>query len=183
MIYVFECPGREHEGERVFEKFIHAVPKLIVTKTECACGAVAKRRLDKEIPTQALVGQTQISHSTTVKGSVAHELEYAFGKVKENPDGSVDPNHRPFTTTGELERFMSGANNLGPRVLDQRTGEPLKDAKGNYVHGGAKLVKLSKGDAPSRTDVRKRVRYKNAEHVSPKGINAFPDTRSSSLRG
>lgn len=182
--YIFECPGREHEGDRIFEKFVHAVPKAVITQMQCdSCGALAKRRIDKEIPTQALIGQTQISHATTVKGSVAHDLKFAFGETKENPDGSVDPNHRPFTTTGELDKFMNGRNNLGPRVIDQKTGEPLRDQKGNYVHGSAKLVKLGAADAPTRNDVRKRTKYKDAAHVNPKQISAFPDTKSSSLRG
>lgn len=183
MIYVFECIGREHEGERIFEKFVHTVPKLVIDKTECECGAVARRRIDKEIPTQSLIGQTQISHSSTVKGTVANDLKFAFGEVKQNPDGSVDPNHRPFTTTGELDKFMNGANNLGPRVLDDN-GNPRRDSRGNYVHGSAKLVKLDPSCGPSRTDVRKGPRkFKNAAHVSGKEANAFRNTNSTSLRG
>lgn len=182
--YVFDCPGREHEGERVFEKFIHAIPKVVITQIDCPqCGAVAKRRIDKEIPTQALIGQTQISHASTVKGTVANDIKFAFGEVKQNDDGSVDPNHRPFTTTGEMEKFMKGQNNLGPRVLDDN-GQPRKDSKGNYIHAGAKLIKLGPNDGPSRSDVRKsKPRYKNVAHLSPKAVSAFPDTRSQSLRG
>jgi len=182
MVYVFECPGREHEGERVFEKFIHTIPKCVITQIDCTCGAVARRRLDKEIPTQSLVGQTQISHSTTGKGSVANDIKFAFGETKLNPDGTVDHNHRPFTTTGEMDKFMSGQNNLGPRVLGD-DGQPRRDAKGNYIHGPAKLVKLGANDAPSRSDVRPRRKYKDAAHLSNKAVSGFPDTRSNSLRG
>jgi len=181
--YIFTCPGREHEGERTFEQFLHAVPKLIITQIDCpTCGAVAKRQIDKEIKTQSLIGQTQISHSSTVKGTVAHDLEYAFGKVKQNPDGSADPNHRPFTTTGELDRFMNGANDLGPRVLGD-DGQPRMKSDGTFVHGGAKLVKYGRGDAPSRNDVAPRKKYRNAAHVSMKEAGGFPDTKSSGLRG
>lgn len=183
-VYVFNCPGREHEGEREFEQFIHQIPKVIITQLKCPqCGAIAKRCIDKEIQTQALIGQTQISHASTVKGTVAHDLKFAFGETRENPDGTVDANHRPFTTTGELDKFMAGRNNLGPRIVDN-DGNPIKDSRGNYVHGGAKLVKLGKGAAPSRNDVRKGPRkYKNADHVGAKDIGAFPNTRSSALRG
>lgn len=182
--YVFDCPGREHPGERIFERFIHAVPKTVIDKIDCPeCGAVAKRRIDKEIPTQSLVGQTQISHSTTGKGSVANDIKFAFGETRVNPDGTVDGNHKPFTTTGDLDKFLNGANNLGPRILDQRTGQPLRDAKGNYVHGSAKLVKLDAGAAPSRTDVRRKKVYRDAAHINPKVVGSFPDTKSQALRG
>ena len=181
--YVFECAGREHSGERIFEKFIHEVPKLVITQTECECGAVAKRRLDREIPTQAVVGLTPISHSTTTKGSVQHEIKLAFGEVQKNPDGSVDPNHTAFRDTGELNRFLNGQNDLGPRALDQRTGQPLRRKDGTYVHSGAKIIKYDKGAAPSKTGVRtSKPRFKNVAWENPKSVGAFPNTNSRTLK-
>lgn len=185
MIYIFDCPGLDHHGERRFEKFFHGVPKgNPVTQTECpqdGCGAVAKRRWDEEMKSQAVTGLTPISHATTVKGSIAHDLKFAFGDLKENPDGTVDRNHTPFRDSGELDRFLGGKNNLGPRVVDDN-GNPLRDSKGNYVHKGAKLIKYGKNDAPSKTDARRfKPRYRGVEW-GDKGVRDFGDTNSRTLR-
>ena len=156
--YEFSCPGREHKGERDFTRTFHQMPERVIDKIECTqdgCGAVARRRFDKEIPTQAVIGMTPISHATTLKGSPAHEAEIAFGKFRKNPDGSVDKNHRPFDTTGDLNRFMNGANDLGKPKIDQRTGDVLRRSDGSVVRNGAKLVKYDSQQAPSRNDVRK----------------------------
>lgn len=180
--YIFECPGRDHEGPRRFEKFLHTVPDLVIDKTECECGAVAKRRWDEEMKTQAVVGLKPISHATTGKGSVMKEVEFAFGKVQKNPDGSVDPNHAPFRDTGELDRFLNGANDLGKPKISQTTGKPLMRADGSYVREGAKLIKYDKNSAPSKTDVRRsRPRFKGVEWGG-KDVGGFPSTNSKSLR-
>ncbi len=163
MIYVFDCPGREHAGKRVFEHVVHHMPSVVMNCVACPqpkCGAVAKRRIDLEIPTQSLVGLTTVSNSTTTKGSLAHMTEKAFGKFLKNPDGSIDANHRPFRDTGEFNRFMQGENDLGKPKINQRTGKPLMvrspDGSYKYVREGAKLIKFDKNDAPSRDDVRRQ---------------------------
>ena len=180
--YVFTCPGLDHKGERTFEKFTHAYPDLVVDKTECECGAVAKRRFDKEIPTQAVIGLTQISHATTTKGSVAADLSFAFGDVKTNPDGTKDPNQRPFTSTGELDKFLKGGNNLGKPKISQTNGKPLMKKDGTYIREGAEIVKLGPGAAPSKTDVRRsKPRFKGTDWVSPREAKDF-NTNSSSLK-
>lgn len=183
MIYVFDCPGREHEGPRQFERFFHGIPNgPVIDKTECKCGAVAKRRFDVEMKTQAIVGLTPISHSTSTKGSVSKELEFAFGEHKKNPDGTVDTNHRPFRDTGELDRFMNGANDLGKPKISQTTGKPLMRADGSYVREGAKLIKYDKGAAPSRTDARRfKPKYKGVEWGG-KDVASFGNTNSRTLK-
>lgn len=166
-MYEFTCPGREHQGDRDFQKVFHTVPKNVIDKCECiqeGCGAVARRRFDKEIPTQAIVGMTPISHASTIPGSPAHTTEMAFGKFKTNPDGTVDKNHRPFDTTGDLDRFMNGANDLGKPKIDQRTGQPLRRSDGSIIRDGAKLVKYGANSTPSRTDARKRSNRRGGEY-------------------
>lgn len=156
--YEFSCPGREHTGERDFQKTFSSLPKNVIDKTECkqpGCGAVARRRFDKEIPTQSVIGIRPLSHASTTPGNVAHTAEMAFGKFKQNPDGTVDKNHRPFENTGEMDRFLNGANDLGKPKINQRTGEPLRRQDGSIIREGAKIVKLGNGATPSRDDVRK----------------------------
>jgi hypothetical protein len=180
--YVFSCEGLDHKGERVFERFMHSYPDLVIDKTECECGAVAKRRFDKEIPTQAVIGLTSISHATTIKGSVADDLKFAFGDVKVNEDGSKDFNHRPFTNTGEMDKFLKGNNNLGKPKISQTTGKPLMKKDGTYIREGAEIVKLGPGAAPSKTDARRsKPKYKGVDWVSPREAKDF-NTNSSSLK-
>lgn len=180
--YVFECPGRDHEGNRTFERFIHSVPAIVVDKTECECGAVAKRRFDIEMKTQAVIGLTPISHATTTKGSVAQELEFAFGKVQKNPDGTVDPNHRPFRDTGELDKFLNGANDLGKPKISQTTGKPLMRKDGSYVREGAKLIKYDKNATPSKTEVRRGRPRLGGVEWGGRDVSSYRDTNSKSLR-
>ena len=180
--YVFSCESPDHQGERVFEKFMTVYPNITPDKTECKCGGIAKRRFDKEIPTQAVLGQTQISHATTVKGSVAEDLKFAFGETKVNPDGSVDPNHRPFTSTGELDKFLGGKNNLGVPKLSQTNGKPLMKKDGTYIREGAKIIRYDKGATPSKSEARRsKPRYKNVEW-GDRGLRDFSDTNSRSLK-
>lgn len=157
--YVFTCKGREHTGERDFERTFHSLPKNVIDKVDCSvpgCGAVAKRRFDLEIPTQSIIGIKPLSHASTTPGNVAHTAELAFGKFRQNPDGTVDKNHRPFDSTGDMDKFINGANDLGKPKINQRTGEPLRRQDGSIVREGAKLVKLGPGAAPSRDGVRKQ---------------------------
>lgn len=165
MMYCFHCGSPDHpEGvDRDFVQAIHHIPKKgAISQYNCVCGAVAKRDLAKEIPSQSVIGATPISHSTTGKGSIAHEVEFMAGKFKTNPDGSIDKNHRPFRDTGELNAYMNGMNDLGPPVLDDN-GNPKRRKDGSIIRTGAKLFKYPKGAQPSRSGVRKaRPRVPNA---------------------
>lgn len=182
MIYVFDCPGREHEGDRRFEKFFHGIPNgPVIDKTECSCGAVAKRRFDVEMKTQSIIGMTPVSNSTTTPGSVSKELEFAFGKVKVNPDGTVDPNHRPFRDTGELDKFLNGKNEMGKPKLSQSNGKPLMRKDGSYVREGAKLIKYGPNDTPSKTDVR-RFKPRHKVEWGGRDVASYRDTNSRTLK-
>lgn len=187
MIYVFDCPGREHQGDRIFQQIFHGMPKDVINQYQCpqkGCGAVAKRRFDKEIPTQAVVGLTPISHSTTGKGSLQRTVEKAFGGFKKNPDGSIDTNHAAFRDTGEFSKFMNGANDLGKPKINQRTGEPLRRKDGSIIREGAKLIQYGKNDAPSHDRIRQKPRRdKSVEWVDDRSAKDFPDTNSKSLTG
>jgi len=185
--YVFDCPGREHTGDRIYQKVFHSMPKDVVNQDQCSqpqCQAVAKRRFDKEIPTQSVVGLTPISHSTTGKGSLQRTIEKSFGAFQKNPDGSIDTNHSAFRDSGSLDKFMSGANELGKPKIDQRTGQPLRKKDGTIIREGAKIFQYGKNDAPSRTDVRKRPRKdRSVEWVDGGSSRDFPDTNSKTLTG
>ena len=188
MIYEFTCPGREHQGDRDFSKIMHgAPPAKVVNQIGCpqpGCGAVAKRRFDKEIPTQSVVGLTPISHSTTGKGSLQNTIGKAFGEFQKNPDGSIDRNHAAFRDTGDLNKFMNGSNDLGKPKIDQRTGQPLRRKDGSVIREGAKFFQYGKNDAPSRNDVRRKPRRdKSVEWVDDRSAKDFPDTNSKSLTG
>jgi hypothetical protein len=176
LIYVFECKGREHEGERVFEKVVHFVGKNVINQVDCKCGAVAQRRFDKEIPTQALVGCKPISHASSVKGTVAKEVEYAFGQFKKNPDGTFDKNHRPFADTGELNKFLNGANEYGKPKINQSTGQPLRRKDGSVVREGTKLFKYGPNDTPSRDTVRRSRPNYGCSVEAGGNPKDFPDT-------
>jgi len=157
MIYCFKCVTPEHPADkpREFEAIVHHVPKKVINQYPCPeCGGVGKRDMSKEIPTQAVVGLTPISTSTTVPGSMYHETKFAFGKRKVNPDGTMERNHAAFRDSGELSKFMNGHNDMGEPVLDDR-GNPLRRKDGSIVRRGAKLVKLSGNATPSRNDVRR----------------------------
>jgi hypothetical protein len=180
--YVFSCEGLDHKGERVFEKFMHSYPDLVIDKTECPCGAVAKRRFDKEIPTQAVLGLTQISKSTTGKGSVAADLKFSFGESRVNPDGTIDHAHTPFENTGELEKFLKGKNNLGKPKISQTTGKPLMKKDGTYIREGAELIRYDKNASPSKTDARRfKPKHKGIDWVSGREAKDF-QTNSNSLK-
>lgn len=180
MIYEFSCPGRDHKGDRDFSKIMHGIPpKVVVNQIDCPeCGATAKRRFDKEIPTQSVVGMTPISNSTTTPGSFQRTVQRAFGSYQKNPDGSVDPNHAAFRDSGELDRFMNGANQLGKPKIDQRTGQPLRRKDGSVIREGAKIFKYDRSATPSRDDVRRRPRpSRNIDWVDDRTAKEFPDTK------
>lgn len=163
------------------------MPKDVINQDQCSqpgCGAVAKRRFDKEIPTQSVIGLTPISHSTTGKGSLQRTIQKAFGEFKKNPDGSIDTNHSAFRDTGEFSKFMNGANELGKPKINQRTGEVLRRKDGSIIREGAKLIQYGKNDAPSHDRVRSRPkRDKSVEWVDGGSARDFPDTNSKSLTG
>lgn len=155
--YCFHCASPDHpEGmDRDFVEMIHHIPKKgQISQYKCQCGAVAKRDLSKEIPTQSVVGLTPISVSDS-KHSLGKELSFAFGRFKKNPDGTEDRNHAAFRDTAELDAYMNGKNDLGPPVLKDN-GEPLRRPDGSIVRRGAKLFKYGPNATPSRSGVRKQ---------------------------
>lgn len=157
--YSFNCRSADHlekrHGAREFERVIQHGEGKRIDQCSCECGATAKRDFAKDIQTVAPIGLTPIAHSSRGKGTLAHETEFAFGRFKENQDGSSDKNHRPFRDSGELERYMNGANNLGPPVCDDN-GNPIRRADGTMVRSGAKLFKYGPNATPSQDGVRKR---------------------------
>ena len=155
--YCFRCPTCKEDGNPLtFTVFLSTVPVKVKKDTECSqCGGRAARAFDLEIPTQAVVGLTPISKSTTVPGSMYHDVKFAFGEHHKD-----DPNQAPFRDSGELAAFMNGANDLGKPKIDQRTGQPLRvktaDGSYKYVREGAKLIKYDRNATPSRDGVRKK---------------------------
>ena len=156
--YCFACPECKHE----FVKIFHGYPSSAVLQTSCEkCKKPAKRNFETEIKSQNVVGLTPIRPSDS-KFSVGRETQYAFGKFKERPDGKVDKNHSPFGNTAELDKFMNGANNLGPPVIGD-DGNPIRTGTVNPKTGqrdmtqgrikqrkGAKLFKYDKNYEPPR---------------------------------
>lgn len=161
--YVFSCATCKEAGrDPSFTIILSSVPKKIVQGAPCPeCKSLAKRDFGTEIKSQAVVGLTPISKSTTVPGSLYNTVKHAFGA--NHPD---DPNQAPFRDSGELDAFMNGANDLGKPKIDQRTGKPLVrknvDGSYSYVREGAKIVKYDKNATPSRDDVRKTRASKSA---------------------
>lgn len=152
--YLFRCGTCKDEAKKplTFTIFLSSVPKKIVQEAGCdGCGGKAKRAFDLEIPTQAVVGLTPISKSTTVPGSVYNSVKRAFGE-----NSTEDPNQAPFRDTGELNAFLNGKNDFGKPSIDQRTGLPRRRQDGTIIREGAKLIKYDKGATPSRDDVRRR---------------------------
>src|SRR3990167_9351708 len=151
--YCFRCPTCKEEGEPLtFSIFVTSVPKAVKKDAECSsCGGRAARAFDLEIPTQAVVGLTPISKSTTVSGSMYNTVQYAFGK---GADGN--PSEAPFRDSGELAAFLNGKNDLGAPKIDQRTGKPLRRPDGSVIRNGAKIIKYDRNATPSRDDVRKK---------------------------
>ena len=157
--YVFRCPTCKEDGNPLtFSVFMSSVPVKIKKDTECSqCGGRAVRAFDMEIPTQAVVGLTPISKSTTVPGSMYHDVKFAFGEHHKE-----DPNQAPFRDSGELNAFMNGNNDFGKPKIDQRTGKPLKRADGSTIREGAKLIKYDRNATPSRDDVRRKKAVRSA---------------------
>ena len=159
MQYCFRCPTCKGEDGKnlTFTVFLSSMPKTVKKDSECSeCGGRAARAFDLEIPTQAVVGITPISKSTTVSGSMYDTVKYAFGKHDES-----DPNQAPFRDSGELNAFLNGKNDLGAPKIDQRTGKPLRRPDGSVVRNGAKIIQYDRGATPSRDDVRKKPATKN----------------------
>lgn len=160
MQYMFRCPAcKDEEGKPLeFSIFLTTMPKKVKKDAECSeCGGRAPRAFDLEIPTQAVVGLTPISKSTTVSGSMYNTIKHAFGAHDEK-----DPNQAPFRDSGELDRFLNGNNEFGKPSIDQRTGQPRRRPDGSIIREGAKLIKYDKNATPSRDDVRKRKTARSA---------------------
>lgn len=176
--YCFRCESPDHpEGEsRDFIRVIQHMPKKVVNQSKCDCGAVARRDLASEIQSQSVIGATPISHSTTGRGSAAREIEFAVGKFKTNPDGSVDMNHRPFRDTGEMSKFMNGQNELGEPVVKD-DGNVLRRKDGSVVRKGAKLFRYGPNAAPRHSGLRRR------ESPVPSAWVDQADSRLQSARG
>ncbi len=155
--FSFICRSKRHEdaSTREFVAVIHLVKEKRVDQIQCPeCGGLAKRDFVKDIATVGTVGSTPISMATTGPGSLSKTAEFAFGRFKENPDGSVDRNHTRFSTSGELERYVNGANNLGPPRIGPN-GQPMRRPDGSMIRSGAKLVKY---DAHRRPPINKKPR-------------------------
>lgn len=144
------------DGDPDFTKTFHGIPKNVIQQCSCACGAIAKRDFKKEIPTQNVVGLTPIAVSDS-KHSLGGQVKFAFGRFRKNPDGSVDRNHAAFDSSGDLDRYMNGQNDLGPPVLDNNGNairEVFRDKRGNIHQGritqrkGAKLIKYGRNYSP-----------------------------------
>lgn len=166
--YMFRCPTcKEADGsDLTFALFLSTVPKKVKQDAECSeCGGRAARAFDLEIPTQAVVGMTPISKSTTVPGSMYNTVKYAFGE-----HDPKDPNQAPFRDSGELQKFLDGNNDLGKPSIDQRTGQVRRRPDGSIIRQGAKLIQYDRNATPSRDDVRrksapKQVRFRGG-HVA-----------------
>ena len=163
--YSFDCASPAHPvgRDRHFVVTInHSEGKRIDQYPCVVCGKTAKRDLVGDLASVNMVGATPISNSTTGKGSYAHTTEFAFGRHRKNPDGSVSKGERPFRDSGELDKYMNGQNDLGPPVLDDR-GQPMRRKDGSVVRKGAKLFKYGANATPSHPR-------------NPKREMNFPDT-------
>lgn len=150
-MYSFICRSKRHENEST-RKFVQSIHLKDVNKRvdqiQCPeCGGLARRDLVADLQTVSTVGSTPISHASSGKGTLAHATQFAFGRFKENPDGSVDRNHTRFSTTGELEKYVNGRNELGPPKLDDR-GRRIMRPDGSFVREGKKLVKFDNNRRP-----------------------------------
>ena len=151
--YCFRCPTCKEDGKDLtFTLYLSSVPKKVKQDAECSnCGGRAARAFDLEIPTQAVVGLTPISKSTTVPGSMYNTVKYAFGE-----SSSEDPSKAPFRDSGELKKFLEGDNSLGAPQIDQRTGQVRRRPDGSIIRQGAKIIQYDKNATPSRDDVRRK---------------------------
>lgn len=184
--YSFACKSPDHNavrhGPMAFERMIQHNEGKRIDQCQCECGGIAKRDFAQDVKTVAPVGMTPISHTSRGKGTLAHETEYAFGRFKRNPDGSVDKNHRPFRDTGELQRFMDGENDLGKPIIDDN-GRPVRRKDGSIVRQGAKLFKYGPNATPSRDGVRKRPFQAPRNIVIDSGWGDEQSTRSKTQGG
>ena len=98
---------------------------------------------------------TPISHASQGKGTVGHETAFGFGRFKTNPDGSKNLNHTRFGTTGELDRYVEGANDLGPPKVDDN-GVPMRRPDGTMIREGAKLYKMARSASPPPPPPKRR---------------------------
>lgn len=166
-------------------KIYHGYPSSAVLKTPCEkCKKPAKRNFTTEIKSQSIVGQTPIRPSDS-KFSMGRETEFGFGRFKKNPDGTVDKNHSPFGNTAEMDKFMNGANDLGPPVIgddgnplrvgakNPKTGEVRTDVGRIKERRGAKLFKYDRNAAPPPPPPPLKRIGGGAEWVGAEGAEGF----------
>ena len=153
-VYVFKCIGPEHKDEssRVFECFFHfrKDKPINVTQSQCPeCGFPSPRSIANEgFVTPGL--QPITKGYLDAKDSIQHEIKFAFGESKRNPDGSVDDGKMPFASTGEYDKYLKGNNKLGPPVCDDN-GQPIRQKDGTFMRTGEKLFKYSGNASPSKS--------------------------------
>ncbi len=156
--YSFLCASPDHpQGQaRSFVITVHHVPGKPIDRYPCVvCRRSAKRDLASDLASVNMVGATPISNSTTTKGSFAHTTEFAFGRHKKNPDGTVNTAERPFRDSGELSKFMAGQNELGKPELDDK-GQPRRRSDGSVIRKGAKLFQYGANATPRNSGMYKR---------------------------
>ena len=155
--YTFRCESpvhaEEQHGARSFECVIQHREGKRIDQSRCPCGGIAKRDFLADAATVGVVGMVPIRPNDS-KFAIGRELEYSFGRFKRDPDGKEDKNHSPFRDTGEMSRFMAGANDLGNPKLDEY-GLPIRRRDGSVVRDGAKLFKYGSNATPSIDRVRK----------------------------
>lgn len=152
--YTFVCASKKHadESTRRFVQVVQHGEMKSIEQFPCPeCGRAARRDLVADLATVNTVGSKPIP-VTGSKHGIGHETQYAFGRFKRNPDGSVDRNHAAFRDTGEMNRFMNGANQMGDPVCND-AGVPLRRQDGSIIRRGAKLVKYGANATPTRDGV------------------------------
>ena len=164
-VYVFKCISPEHKDEatRVFEGFFHfrKGKEIRVTQFQCPeCGFPSPRSIANE--GFATPGLQPIEKGyLDAKDSIQHEIKFAFGQDKRNPDGTVDTGKMPFANTGEMDKYLKGNNKLGPPVCDDN-GQPIRQKDGTFMRTGEKLFKYSGNASPSKA-------YANPSKAPPGG--------------
>lgn len=155
--YCFRCASKRHpEGkERSFSAFVYIEPGdlkkgLVPDHHPCpVCGMMAPRAMEDEIPTQSLVGLKPLSESTTGKGSLYHAAKFAFGGGH-----VIGRDGKPvLKTSGEFQKFLDGANELGPPKVDDE-GRPLRRPDGSVIREGEKFVKIDRQATPPSSPSR-----------------------------
>ena len=152
--YVFRCSEHGH-FERLVQLHVDGVPPKSAV---CTCGARSDRDMGAE--GFALVGAVRTG---TGRGSLARQSKMLG--LKEVGGREVGR----FESTKELDRYMGGANTMGPPVVDHvdAGGNVVyaKDKDGNVMHRGEKLVLYDNNAGPSRADNPPRVDLSREEKL------------------